>query len=275
MPKIDFVRAQQIKSAGGEWLAAKGAQFNWTKPAPDPNESLIQASPGATMVLDARALGLSSGALVPVWQDQSPSGQSPAQTNTSRQPVYQNSGTQHWVRFDGVDDVLSLNSIPIRTLVNAGTPVAIQMAVRSVGTSVADRRIVAEGHTTSTNMALYSPVQTGRTDATVLGHFLRSQNAAHAGDAMLNDPGSIVAFTGQPVVFAVVDTGSAIETWINSVRVRNLPYTPGSIVGNRFAIGALIRNNISANWSGDIFGMVLNPGGFSARTEAALQRLVA
>lgn len=33
MPKLDLVNAQQIKSAAGEWLQAKGQGWSWSKPA--------------------------------------------------------------------------------------------------------------------------------------------------------------------------------------------------------------------------------------------------
>ena len=59
MPKIDLVRAQQIKTSAGEVLQLKGPGFSWTKPASAPayttwaGPGWFDASDTATVTLDA------------------------------------------------------------------------------------------------------------------------------------------------------------------------------------------------------------------------------
>lgn len=53
MPKLDLVNAQQIKSAAGEWLQAKGQGWSWSKPAPPvAGWAVVAGTTGTVDVLD-------------------------------------------------------------------------------------------------------------------------------------------------------------------------------------------------------------------------------
>ena len=123
MPKLDLTTAKRIKVASGEVSRLKGVGFEWVKPVTDLRAQVIAALYGAGEQgamydpPDLSTLFQDSAGTTPVTADSQPvgrmldvsgNGNHATQADAARRPLYRDIDSLPRVRFDGLDDSLTV-----------------------------------------------------------------------------------------------------------------------------------------------------------------------
>jgi hypothetical protein len=180
--------------------------------------------------------------------DKSGNGNHASQATASAQPMLRrDSAGRLYLDFDGVDDFLELTPV----LYNAG---AMDLVAAIRGNSQSDKRIYAEGRSTST-APTYGPMGTNLS--------VGSRVAAHLRDDASTTriaPGTVYfdgAFTGVERVVTVDDSGSSVRFRLDSGAWSTaFAYTRSTTTLDRAAIGCLPRTTNAFFFTGRVFGFV-------------------
>lgn len=223
--------------------------------------------------LDTTALLAHVGAgngFVTTWYDQSGNGRNATQTTAGNQPHIVNAGVVETlggkpaIVFNGTNNILVHNAA---FLYQAGA--ASVSAVLSGG-SQADRRIVAEG-SSSSFQPVYSPLQVHLLNDTASSPFIRT-DASLITLSNLNQLTSN-SFNGSANVLTHVDTGSSFSGFLNGAAGESVGYTRGgTLTMDRFAVGGLQRPSAASFFNGFLAEIVTYPSSLSTSDRQTLER---
>lgn len=204
------------------------------------------------MTIPVTAPGDPVGAML----DLSPNVNHARQAVSANRPIYQTDGNKHWLEFDGVSTHLLIDT-PILGLMLQGSGYVAQVAANIPQQS--DKRLLAEGNLASpTTGLLHAPLQTGL-DGIALAAFMRKTNSVILLDQAQTAYGSPFTLPPQPhVLTASVAPGGmrhAVDGVYGPLRGAGLDFMG---VGDRMAIGALVRQSVGSVIEGSVYGLVVS-----------------
>lgn len=198
--------------------------------------------PGLALWLDASRLSLADLDPVPTWTDQSGNGRHATQATTSKQPVKVTVSGRQYVRFDGVDDLLTMSAA-----FDSSTE-GLVFAVLIPRASLASKTLFASSdEATNTSQIQLISFHTGNETRIV------QQNA---GDVADNVRGGTALVTGTPCCVMASSSGTAYRIVVNGT-AETITVTGGANTGDwlgdttgrdNASIGALKRLT-EAGWT--------------------------
>ena len=209
--------------------------------------------------LDTTALlahtGASSG-FITTWYDQSGNSRDVTQATNANQPLIVNAGainlinSRPYLAFDGTAQHLIRTSAFVFAIGSNS-----QTIVTRSSSPLVDRRVVAEGRSSSNN-PLYTIIQNASATASQLGVFIRNDASVTLFSGVLASG----AFSSSPTVLTSQDITTAVEGFVNGTSGGSNAYTrSGVLTLDRFAIGALIRSTTGSFYPGDISEVIVGP----------------
>lgn len=204
------------------------------------------------MTIPVTAPGDPVGAML----DISGNGNHATQPVSANRPIYQTDGNKHWLYFDGVSTHLLIDS-PILGLMLQGSGYVAQVAVNIPQQS--DKRLLAEGNSsTGTTGLLHAPLQTGL-DGISLAAFMRKTNNEILLTQSQTAYGSPFTTPPQPHVITASVAPEGLRHAVDGVYgpLRGTVFTSMGI-GDRMAIGALVRGSVSSVIEGSVYGLAVS-----------------